>query len=280
MSNSTTSAEATTADEQIFQETQNRPLDSTVPKQQQQQCCWSPQSIKIKGGPDKPDIDIMDSYFYDDVSFGGLIVLSPDVYPPRWEQRKTLQDAVMKAALLQADTSLVVGKTDRKKMTVDLICVRGRCFYSQNKRQNYTGGRSCPRKGKPSNKPMSLEDLCRFKIRITLKTGKCWFLHRNYKRYGAHNHAPTEQTEARKRQEMMNHPESYLKSAQEKLSEVMDKLKDHPELFVKFRSEFDKLVSSTIDNVKDDDNDIDSDEDSTTIRKNDCGRKRPLSNIN
>jgi hypothetical protein len=106
--------------------------------------CWQPEAILIDGGLDKPPIDVMEAFCYDDpVNFGGKFVFPPDVYPPTWEDRKKLEDAIINAALIHSKTQLIRLKTITTKlqngtMVTELGCYKGRRYYSSVKGKNLT----------------------------------------------------------------------------------------------------------------------------------------------
>jgi hypothetical protein len=103
-------------------------------------CCWSPPTIRVPG-VNGNDIEVMDVFCYDKdevVLRPGEVIFPPDKYPPQWEQRSTITNAIRDAALLQSNTELIVLGTEPKKNTVIIGCNKGRRFYCKDKGVNPT----------------------------------------------------------------------------------------------------------------------------------------------
>jgi hypothetical protein len=109
---------------------------------------WRPASLEIPGLPDHPDINLMTAYTlppnpkirYDLLgpTETRSIWPSPAVYPPHWDQKQIVFDAIVKAAKEQCNTVLISGITrtkpnKHKEMSYILICSSGRLYYAQGK---------------------------------------------------------------------------------------------------------------------------------------------------
>ena len=73
---------------------------------------WRPSSISIPASPGLPEIDLMTSFSYE--TFRNLpstvkqIKLPPDVYPPTWDQKTTIENIIINHASKQSGTLPVV----------------------------------------------------------------------------------------------------------------------------------------------------------------------------
>ena len=83
-------------------------------------CLWTIHSLKIPGSKDA--IDLMKHKDYD-------LVLPPKLYPPSWDERKSIVKAITEAAMHQGKTSLTQLTADRKKGRIVLGCNKGRKYY-------------------------------------------------------------------------------------------------------------------------------------------------------
>ena len=115
-------------------------------------CCdtmlYKPIELLINGGEGKPKIDIMPIFCLDRSNpFSKMgdalkeIVLPPDVYPPVWEKRNILFDEIIEQALLQANTQLILqrsqskwNKSEEKSQT--LACKNCRQYYDKGSQKS------------------------------------------------------------------------------------------------------------------------------------------------
>ena len=107
--------------------------------------CWSPERIEISGGASKPAINIMDCFCFDEddpyailkvksrkhkkMMDNDIIILPPELYPPNWDDRVSVETAIIKAAALQGHTQLLRTRSDKSKCQTILRCVRSRRYY-------------------------------------------------------------------------------------------------------------------------------------------------------
>ena len=121
-------------------------FDPTLPFPKEEVVCRPP-SIPIPSSQGQPDIELMDTFKFDDKSSSGPIrshtVLPTDVYPADWDKRSIVEDAVIQSALQNADTTLVKTKTE---LVGDLRHTHLRC---------QCGKKHCSKKGKENPNPNS-----------------------------------------------------------------------------------------------------------------------------
>jgi hypothetical protein len=176
--------------------------------------CWTPDRILVNAGPDQDPIDII-PYLKDPTDrFSGLVSTSrldrlefpASIYPPFWDQRSCLENAIIQAAATESMN--LVRRRTVPRVSSELVCHRGvtykapkvsnefqRSVYENNesvdpshrpgvRRDVLTNkdfaarpnGKSQPR-WTMTTKP-SPNELCSFRIMLGLDPGKCWYIRR------------------------------------------------------------------------------------------------------
>ena len=105
---------------------------------------WSAKYILLPAGVNKPPINIADSFCIDPSDpfperySGNAIVLPPDIYPPNWESRKLVEDAVILASREHSNTELIRSESrqSRKNPISVLACKKSRRYYDDKKSSN------------------------------------------------------------------------------------------------------------------------------------------------
>lgn len=93
---------------------------------------WSPESLLIPGSGND-FIDLMSAKCSaEEMLLGRRLEFPPDVYPPRFDARSKLTDAIIQAGL-KGNQQLVVAKVDSKNKLVIVQCSLGRTYYATSK---------------------------------------------------------------------------------------------------------------------------------------------------
>jgi len=162
---------------------------------------WRPSSISIPASPGLPEIDLMTSFSYE--TFRNLpstvkqIKLPPDVYPPTWDQKTTIENIIINHASKQSGTLLIRGRSLPHRLSSYLICKYGRTYYQrqteskqpshspqykENIRRDVMVNKASAKRGIVRNEGKSLlrrsttskpspDSLCPFKIILCLSPG-------------------------------------------------------------------------------------------------------------
>ena len=183
------------------------------------QHCWMPESILVPNGGET--VDIAPTLVDNNDPYGCLrtrqdslrIIFSKDSYPPVWDQRRIIEDAIIQAAaetnnpLIRSNTEYVRGG---KPHHVSILGCKFSVAYRPGKKQkdahladgkaepqnlgkkngNSCDGRKKSRRTLTSKLPP--EQICRFHIRLALYPGEFWCIepwtgnrrHRNHPRLG------------------------------------------------------------------------------------------------
>jgi hypothetical protein len=105
---------------------------------------WTAKYILLPAGANKPPINIADSFcidpsdpFPERYSSNG-VVLPPDIYPPTWESRKLVEDAVILASREHSNTELIRSESrqNRKHPISVLACKKSRRYYDEKNSSN------------------------------------------------------------------------------------------------------------------------------------------------
>jgi hypothetical protein len=190
--------------------------------------CWMPESILVPNG--ETMVDIAPTLVENPDQYSSLrprqdslrIIFSTDSYPPIWDKRSIIEDAIIEAAaetnnpLIRARTEYIDGekpyhvstlgckfsipyRRDKKQMNPYLADENGEPQYREGVRQdpivgkknrNRDDGRKKPRRTVTVKLPA--KEVCRCNIRLVLYPGKFWCLepwtgnrqHRNHPRLG------------------------------------------------------------------------------------------------
>jgi hypothetical protein len=179
---------------------------------------WRPSSISIPASPGLPEIDLMTSFSYE--TFRNLpstvkqIKLPPDVYPPTWDQKTTIENIIINHASKQSGTLLIRGRSLPHRLSSYLICKYGRTYYQrqteskqpshspqykENIRRDVMVNKASAKRGIVRNEGKSLlrrsttskpspDSLCPFKIILCLSPGSHWFIQGQSTACAVHNH--------------------------------------------------------------------------------------------
>jgi hypothetical protein len=179
--------------------------------------CWKTESILVYGGEGHAPIDIAPFLVDEQDGNASLMRLRKrlefpaDVYPPSWENRKKIEDAVKNAVAKVDNINLNVYATDpqakcAKFPSTTLACDMARSYrppknpdeiqasvyankdnlprldkpgvrqdlMTHKKNANRTNGKTKPKRTTTEKPPP--DERCTFRIRISLDPGNCWFL--------------------------------------------------------------------------------------------------------
>ena len=185
---------------------------------------WTPTCIPIDNRPGCDPINLMVIFKHQSSVVARtdqtILVLPPDVYPPKWEYRNTIESSIIQSALVNGDTTLVRGRllsTKSEKISY-LLCTKG--MQHQRSRHEKENHPSLPVDSFPSNLykpgvkmdvlvnkasssrgPQALSEprrthtskpnansLCSFQFQLRLKPGEYWYLRQDIVDRGQHNH--------------------------------------------------------------------------------------------
>jgi hypothetical protein len=173
--------------------------------------CWKSESILVYGGADREPIDIVPYLVDKEVEYASLmrnrkrLEFPPDVYPPSWEKRHIIQNAVKNAVAEADNINLnVQGTKPSGRYPIMLLACEMARSYRPPKNSNesqatvYANKEDLPRLDKTdvrqdrmvnlkktnrvnpkrityTEKPPP-DECCVFRIQLSLDPGKCWFL--------------------------------------------------------------------------------------------------------
>ena len=190
--------------------------NATPPKEQHH---WKADLIPIPNVPGKPPLNL--SVIFSGSEFcksSESLSLPPEIYPPKWDERKKVEDIIMESALKNGGINLVRGQTKcikgKNVRHTYLVCNHGICYRAPKKgdsvekenKENYTkAGVKLSRivnKGASSRgpqaiyeakraqsvKPMEKSEKCNFQFRLTLHDGDHWSISHRPKCDAWHNH--------------------------------------------------------------------------------------------
>ncbi len=154
-------------------------------------------TIPIPSTNGEPCINVCTAFKYQSHNLRENIILPADVYPPNWEDRAALEQAIINSALVNDGTQLVRGKTENMKHSY-LICKHGKVYQAkktdptvdkENQAMNFREDRICNKdkasrgraglkgsKRAQSLRPMDKEERCKFTLRLTCVPGKHWMI--------------------------------------------------------------------------------------------------------
>ena len=188
---------------------------------------WKPDSIKVQAGDGRPPIELCvhpDPFNILSKTFNSkdIIEFPPDVYPPKWEARSILEQAIIEAAMNNTyPTHLVRGRQIQQKLSY-LMCTYALPFertgvhreYLQTLQQNTfkpgiridpivgkkagnrEDGKKLPRRTNSTKLDMGMQ--CKLKIVLNLDPGRCWFVKLSCNKLCHCNHPKLDKTEMRR----------------------------------------------------------------------------------
>lgn len=142
-----------------------------------QPLCWKPVSILVCAGQGREPIDIV-PYLVDSQDENAALMSSrkrvefpASVYPPSWDNRKVIEDAVKNAVAESDNIKLVVYGTEPnvRNPRTTFACAMARPYRAPKNPDD-------PKRCTPYTEKLPRDQCCPFRIRLSLDPGKCWFL--------------------------------------------------------------------------------------------------------